>query len=374
MLSKKRTSILVATVICTALTGTSLANPTSSVNVVVNGESINMVVPPVIRQGRTLVPVREISQALGYTVSWNQNTGTVYLNNGNVVSNADNPTKERIIINGNPVASEIPPQIIKGRTMVPIRVISEATGAKVEWNQQNRRVTVSTKSNLAFPNSLTLSFESLGLERVEQLQTIPTSWERKGNLRLGQINQTELVLELYEVETVGVSDIKGVFAYNNQKYVLNDLSAGTIDEVKNQNLDLQLDSGEMRLLSAIGAEYESQILVFNPSNQDWHVMNVPGQVVNSSNEGLLVQFPGRGLSPQTVSLIRLQNSEFSIGNISKAFTPFSNSQNIDIQKVTTQVQVVNGKSVITVSLIKEGRSESQTYLIDGNMLRLHEMV
>ncbi|QCT03499.1 hypothetical protein E6C60_2787 [Paenibacillus algicola] len=371
MMRKKLTSILVATVLCASLTSTSLANPMSNVNVVVNGESINMLVPPIIQQGRTLVPIREVSQALGYTVSWNQNTGTVYLNNGNAVSNAGNPTKEKIIINGNPITSEIPPQIIKGRTMVPIRVISEATGAKVEWNQQHQRVTVSNKSNLAFPNSLTLSFESLGLDRVEQLQTIPSSWKRKENLRLGQINRTELVLELYEVETIGVSDIKGVFAYNNQKFVLNDLSAGTIDEVKNQNLDLQLDSGELRLVSAIGAEYESQILVFSPSNQDWHVMNIPGQVVNGSNEGLLVQFQGRGLSPQTVFLIRFQNSEFSISNITKAFTTFSNSQNIDIQKVTTQYQAVNGKSVITVSLIKDGRSESQTYIVDGNMLMLH---
>lgn len=371
-MKKKITSLLVTAALCASLSGTSFANPTGNVDVVVNRESINMLVSPVIQQGRTLVPVREISQALGYTVSWNQATGTVYLNNQSEVSNAPNPTNERIVINGNPIHSDVPPQIMNGRTMVPVRVISEATGANVSWDQQNRRVTVSNESTLAFPDHLTLSFESAGLERVEQIQTVPSTWEKKGSLELGQMNQTELVLDLYEIKSVGVPVINGVFTYNNQQFVLYDLAAGTTNEVNNQNLGLQFGSGpnQLRLVSAIGGEYKSQILVFTPSNQQWSVMNVFGRVVASDDDGLLLQFPGKGLNPATVSLIRFQNNEFVISSLTEVFRPFASSQNVDIRQATTYYQVKCGESVITISLLKDGRSENKAYSLDGNTLKL----
>jgi hypothetical protein len=371
IMKKKITSLLVTTALCASLSGTSFANPTGNVDVVVNGISINMLAPPVIQQGRTLVPIREISQALGYTVNWNQTTGTVYLNNQNEVNDAPNPTNEKIVINGNPIHSDVPPQIINGRTMVPVRVISEAAGASVEWNQQNRRVTVSTESTLAFPNSLTLSFESAGLEQVEEIQTVPSTWEKIGSLKLGQMNQTELVLVLYEIESVGVPIINGVFTYNNQQFVLYDLAAGTTNEVKNQNLGLQFGSepNQLRLVSAIGGEYKSQILVFTPSNQQWSVMNVFGRVVTSDNDGLLLQFPGKGLNPQEVSFIRFQNNEFVISSLSEAFRPFALSQNLDIQRISTIYKVIGGQPVIIVSLLKEGPS-TQSYNLNGNTLIL----
>lgn len=371
-MKKKMISLLITTAMCASLTSTSFANFTGDVKVFVNGESLNMLVPPVIQQGRTLVPAREISQALGYTVSWNRSTRTVYLNNKNEVSNAPNPSNERIVINGNPIASDVSPQIINGRTMVPIRIISEGTGARVKWDQQSRRVTVDTANTITFPNNLGLKFEATELEQVEQLQTIPSAWEKKGSLRLGEVNQAELVLELYETNLAGFPLIHGVFAYNNQQFVLNDLSAGTIDEVKNQNLELSFGSGENQrhVVSTLGAEYASQILVFNPSTQQWSVMHVPGKVVASGNDGIWVQFPGKGLNPPAVSLIRFQNDRFAIANFSEAFSSFANRQNVGMQQVRTHYQAMGGQSVINFSFVKNGRTEIQAYTLDGNKLKL----
>lgn len=50
----------------------------------------------------------------------------------------------KLIINGQVVQSDAPPQIINGRTMIPLRSIAEALGAKVEWDSQNRAVIVTT--------------------------------------------------------------------------------------------------------------------------------------------------------------------------------------------------------------------------------------
>ncbi|WP_165972068.1 YCF48-related protein [Paenibacillus piri] len=48
----------------------------------------------------------------------------------------------KLIVNGNLITPEVPPQIIEGNTMVPIRAVSEALGAKVNWNASEQTVTV----------------------------------------------------------------------------------------------------------------------------------------------------------------------------------------------------------------------------------------
>lgn len=48
----------------------------------------------------------------------------------------------KLIVNGNEVFSDVPPQIIDGRTMVPARPLAEALGAKVEWDGVNNAVVV----------------------------------------------------------------------------------------------------------------------------------------------------------------------------------------------------------------------------------------
>jgi hypothetical protein len=53
---------------------------------------------------------------------------------------ANSPIK--LIVNGVEVFSDVPPQIIDGRTMIPARPLAEALGAKVEWDAENNAVVV----------------------------------------------------------------------------------------------------------------------------------------------------------------------------------------------------------------------------------------
>ncbi len=48
----------------------------------------------------------------------------------------------KLIVNGNLVESDVPPQIISGRTIIPARPLAEALGAKVEWDAENNAVVV----------------------------------------------------------------------------------------------------------------------------------------------------------------------------------------------------------------------------------------
>lgn len=76
-MSKKYIAIISLTAIITLLAGLSYAN--ESISVQVNGKSISMDTPAQIINGRTMVPVRFVSEALGAKVSWDEKTSTVII-------------------------------------------------------------------------------------------------------------------------------------------------------------------------------------------------------------------------------------------------------------------------------------------------------
>jgi len=113
------------------------------ISVIVNGRTITMDVPPVIREGRTLAPLRAIFEALGASVEWDATTSTITSrrNDRTIILQIDHPTAR---VNNAPIALSVPPVVIGGRTMVPVRFIAESLGATVTWNEQTRTVIVQT--------------------------------------------------------------------------------------------------------------------------------------------------------------------------------------------------------------------------------------
>lgn len=100
---------------------------------------------PVNIEGRVLVPVRHIFEAMGAEVNWNAETKTVTskLDNTTVVMTiADNAMR----INGEKITLDVAPQIIGDRTMVPARAAAEAFGGRVRWIGTENKVEIITKS------------------------------------------------------------------------------------------------------------------------------------------------------------------------------------------------------------------------------------
>jgi len=112
---------------------------------------------PLIINGRTMVPVRFVSEALGATVDWNPSTKeiTIKMSNNTVILKIDSTVA---IVNGNKVTLDVPATIVKttGRTIVPIRFVSEALGADVTWNATNKSVTIKYSPDWATTKTLTV--------------------------------------------------------------------------------------------------------------------------------------------------------------------------------------------------------------------------
>ena len=118
----------------------------AEINLVINGEEIKPDVPPTILNGRTLVPVRVISETLGAYVEWEADSKTVNItyHNDKIILKIDN---KNAYINDTVVELDVTAKTINGRTMVPIRFISEALGAEVKWVEESRTVEIDKRSS-----------------------------------------------------------------------------------------------------------------------------------------------------------------------------------------------------------------------------------
>ncbi len=122
---------------------TFMYNPDDEIKVVVNGEKLTFDVAPMIKDGRTLIPLRACFEALGADVEWIDITKTAVgiLNNTKVsLSIGSNEMK----VNDDVTILDVPPQIVDSRTLVPIRAISEAFGAEVMWDSETKTVNIYT--------------------------------------------------------------------------------------------------------------------------------------------------------------------------------------------------------------------------------------
>ncbi len=100
---------------------------------------------PVIRDKRTLVPIRPIAEGLGFEVKWDNQTRTVTILKGanSVKLVVSQKVAKR---NGETISLDVPAQIINQRTMVPVRFIAEALNYEVNWAAATQTVLIADKA------------------------------------------------------------------------------------------------------------------------------------------------------------------------------------------------------------------------------------
>ncbi len=107
----------------------------------INGVPVTLDVPPRIIRNRTMVPLRFVTEAMGAEIQWeaSEQKITLTLYGKEIILRVGATTA---MVNGNPVILDASPTIIGGRTLVPIRFISENLGAKVDWEGTQQRITI----------------------------------------------------------------------------------------------------------------------------------------------------------------------------------------------------------------------------------------
>ncbi|MBE7047013.1 MAG: hypothetical protein E7396_06310 [Ruminococcaceae bacterium] len=116
------------------------------IKVTIDGKAQAYDVMPIIENGRTLVPMRGIFEALGAEITWDDATKTVTGKKADIsVSLQIGNTSAKV--NEKEVTLDVPAKILEGRTLVPVRFISETLGCKVEWEDATKTVIINSSDN-----------------------------------------------------------------------------------------------------------------------------------------------------------------------------------------------------------------------------------
>jgi len=107
----------------------------------VNVDTYELDVAPYIKEGYTMVPLRFVAEAFGAKVGWDDATKTVTIDfAGHSIKVAIGSTEA--VVDGETVTMPLPAEIVNSRTMVPVRFISEAFGFTVKWDDNTKVITI----------------------------------------------------------------------------------------------------------------------------------------------------------------------------------------------------------------------------------------
>lgn len=115
--------------------------PQSNITIEINGNIIVFDQQPMVVDGRTLVPLRAIFDQLGVRTEWDEKTKTVKASKGKKKMSLK-VGSHQAMVDDKVITLDQQARIIKGRTLVPLRFVSESVGAQVNWDGKTGTVDI----------------------------------------------------------------------------------------------------------------------------------------------------------------------------------------------------------------------------------------
>ncbi|WP_440109702.1 N-acetylmuramoyl-L-alanine amidase [Paenibacillus sp. QZ-Y1] len=156
-----------------------MANADSSPSIVLDGVTIKQQSgAPAENMGKTvMVPIRIVSENLGYQVKWEKATQTVRILKGNS-SIQMTAGEDAATVNGNVVNLDSPPLIKQGTTLVPLRFVGEGMGLQVGWDNGTKTVSLFSIPPVTGTESETDPVETPEPVGLGEIQSISFSGDR----------------------------------------------------------------------------------------------------------------------------------------------------------------------------------------------------
>ncbi len=167
--------LLAAAVFCGAFGIFNMGQPslqaTGEIKVFINGTEMVADVPPLLDNGRTLVPMRAIGEQLGATVSYDAPTKkvTIHSKTQTVTLTVNQKTA---YINGAEQLLDVPAKVVNGRTLVPLRFVGQALNATVDWNGATQTVVITTTNTNSNDSNYAQTWEDSDIWESELLTLI----------------------------------------------------------------------------------------------------------------------------------------------------------------------------------------------------------
>ncbi|WP_420540091.1 stalk domain-containing protein [Paenibacillus polymyxa] len=143
--------------------------------VFVDDRPLELTAQPLLLDGTTLVPMRQLFEAQGAVLSWNGASKTV------TATKNDTTLTYRIgevaaTLNDKTLSLNVPGQIVEGNTMIPLRFVSEALGSTVKWDALTRTIRIASKEDFftTILSGVNLRSKPDSSEASPSLRLIPT--------------------------------------------------------------------------------------------------------------------------------------------------------------------------------------------------------
>lgn len=140
-----------------------------NVSIILNGNHLVFSnAQPQLVNGSVLVPARGVFENMGFQAQWDNTTKTSTLKKEGmtIVSQLG---ASYFTVNGNQKSLDVPVQIIDGTLMLPLRAISEATGAQVDWDANTFTASINTNAQASTQQPSTPAQPSPGRPEVEDI-------------------------------------------------------------------------------------------------------------------------------------------------------------------------------------------------------------
>lgn len=230
----------------------------------INGKQLVTDNPPVIEDGRTLIPMRALFESLGKSVTWNNDNQSI--SSGNILLKLNSTIA---FVGDKTVTLDVPAKLINEKTYVPLRFIAESLGATVNYDKNFNRIKI-TNSNNGDTNNKTI----YGIELLNNKELLDSLIKKFDGVRSNNISSlVDMSSELsylslddrYLVLQSALSEVKNTDEY---KQVI-DLS----NKIKNDILSLNNPPSEFK------DSYDCLVLYYNSYIQYRDLVMYP---INSS--------------------------------------------------------------------------------------------
>ena len=138
------------------------------ISVQLDGRTLYFDQPPASIGGRLLVPLRGIFEALSADVLYDAATRSIKATKGTTVVQLQLGSRTALI-DGRTVYLDVPADTVGGRTMVPLRFVSESLGADVKWNGATKTVVINSGGSNAGDNTGNNNNQNAGVPSIERV-------------------------------------------------------------------------------------------------------------------------------------------------------------------------------------------------------------
>ena len=313
-----------------------MANVQADITVFIDGKQLQLDSSPFIKNGRVLVPVASLSEALGANVTWDNNANSVIIQRGIqtiVIKIGSSIAKSDETLN-----LEVPAQIINGVTYLPIKSIVDIFGIGVAWNGEERRVDI-TGAN--FSNSRILQeFAYTGFVQFYQtdafIKALP-KYDLVSGLSIVVANMDDMTRQIANEAKHLLSNIFVIKSYREKNPVMtykNEVvDAALLDVLRSAEKSKELSSKSMNFEFA-SAAYDLLTTVASTSEESLYALY-------SQKSGVMVDLL-KDLPPTQLDyLTRFNKITSKIGFVVDVFSTSKDVFLIWAEDYTTNVDYLN---------------------------------